>query len=277
MARAVAVFCFCVVGGLPLLGQAAGDRQTESASELGAREQLNLGVDAYKAAHYDEAIAHFSKAAELDPALPMAKAYLATALAQNVVPGLDTPDNLKTAQQAIDLFKQILAEDPHDVNSLKQIAGICLSVKRFDDAKEWQKKVLVEDPADPEAAYTIGVIDWTLTHQNALKALQSAGTTDDGMGNNKAPAAVMETIKSENGALVEEALNYLNQAILNRANYDDAMAYINLVYRRKADLDWGNEAAREDDIAKAEEWRNKAMAARKTNKQQKGSSVSPQQ
>jgi cytochrome c-type biogenesis protein CcmH/NrfG len=54
----------------------------------------------------------------------MAKSYLATALAQNVVPGLDTPDNLKTAQQAIDIFQEVLAKDPHDVNSMKQIAGI---------------------------------------------------------------------------------------------------------------------------------------------------------
>jgi len=44
----------------------------------------------------------------------MAKSYLATALAQNVVAGLDTPDNLSTAQQAIDIFNEVLAKDPHD-------------------------------------------------------------------------------------------------------------------------------------------------------------------
>ncbi len=53
-----------------------------------ARDQLNKGVEAYKSAHYEEAIGHFQKATELDPSLPMAKSYLATALAQNVVPGL---------------------------------------------------------------------------------------------------------------------------------------------------------------------------------------------
>jgi len=264
------------MGGLPLLGQAGGDAQSESSKGLVAREELNLGVDAYKAARYEEAIAHFRQATELDPALPMAKVYLATALAQNVVPGLDTPENLKTAQEAIELFKQVLAKDPADVNSLKQIAGICYSVKRFNEAKEWQKRVLAATPSDPEAAYTIGVIDWTLVHQNALKTLQSAGTTDDGMGNTKAPPEVMETIKAENGALVQEALDYLNQAILNRPNYDDAMAYINLVYRRKADLDWGSEAARAEDVAKAEDWAKKAMAARKANEQQRGSSAQPQ-
>ena len=60
----------------------------------------------------------------------MAKSYLATALAQNVVPGLDTPDNLKTAQQAISMFQEVLTKDPNDVNSLKQIAGIYFSIKK---------------------------------------------------------------------------------------------------------------------------------------------------
>ena len=234
-------------------------------NQLAARDQLNKGVEAYKGARYEEAIDHFQKATQLDPSLPMAKTYLATALAQNVVPGMDTPENLKTAQQAISIFQEVLAKDPSDVNSLKQIAGIYYSIKKFDDAKLWQKKVLAVDPKDPEAAYTIGVIDWTLAHENALKELQGAGSNDDGEGNAKAPKKAMETIKTENASLVEEGLQYLNQAVANRANYDDAMAYLNLIYRRKADLDFGNDGARKDDVAKAEEWRTKAMGTRKAN------------
>src|ERR1017187_8770966 len=153
--------------------------------KLAARDQLNKGVDAYKGARYEEAIGHFQKATQLDPGLPMAKSYLATALAQNVVPGSDTPDNLKTAQQAIDIFQQVLAEKPHDVNSMKQIAGIYFSIKKLDEAKIWQKQVLIEDPNDAEAAYTVGVIDWTQAHENTLKVLLPNGFSDDGEGNVK--------------------------------------------------------------------------------------------
>ena len=238
-------------------------------NRLAARDQLNKGVEAYKSARYEEAIGHFQKATELDPTLPMAKTYLATALAQNVVPGLDTPDNTKTANQAISIFQEVLAKDPTDVNSMKQIAGIYFSIKKLDDAKAWQKKVLAVDPKDPEAAYTVGVIDWTEAHENILKALVPAGITDDGEGNAKAPKKVMEPLKEENSSLVEEGLQYLTQAEQNRANYDDAMVYLNLIYRRKADLDYGNEAARKDDIAHAEEWSAKAMGTRKENEEKK--------
>ncbi len=212
-------------------------------NRLAARDQLNKGVDAYKSGKYEEAIGHFQKATELDPSLPMAKSYLATALSQNVVPGLDTAENMKTANQAISIFQEVLAKDPNDVNSLKQIAGIYFNIKKLDDAKAWQKKVLAADPKDPEAAYTIGVIDWTLAHQNKLKELSAVGMDDDGKGNAKAPKKVMETIKQENAPLVDEALQYLNQAIANRANYDDAMQYMNLIYRNKADVDYGNAEA----------------------------------
>ncbi len=238
-------------------------------NRLAARDQLNKGVDAYKSGKYEEAITHFQKATELDPTLPMAKSYLATALSQNIVPGLDTPENLKTADQAISIFQEVLAKDPNDVNSLKQIAGIYFNIKKLDDAKTWQKKVLAVDAKDPEAAYTIGVIDWTEAHENVLKALVPAGINDDGEGNVKAPKKIMDTIKDENAPLVEEALQYLNQAVANRANYDDAMAYLNLVYRRKADLDFGNDADRKADLAQAEEWRTKAMGTRKANEEKK--------
>jgi len=238
-------------------------------NRLAARDQLNKGVEAYKSARYEEAIDHFQKATQLDPSLPMAKTYLATALAQNVVPGLDTPENVKTAQQAIGIFQEVLAKDPSDVNSLKQIGGIYYSIKKLDDGKAWQKKVLAVDPKDPEAAYWVGMIDFTEAHENVLKELAAVGATDDGEGNVKAPKKAMEAIKQENSQLVEEGLSYLQQAVANRANYDDAMAYMNLLYRRKADVDFGNDAARKDDVAKADEWRTKAMGTRKANEEKK--------
>jgi hypothetical protein len=54
------------------------------------------------------------------------------------------------------------------------------------------------------------------------------------------------------------------------------MAYLNLVYRRKADIDYENPALRTDDVARAREWSRKAMLTRKQNEehrtQQTGSS-----
>ncbi|MGP8269597.1 MAG: tetratricopeptide repeat protein [Terracidiphilus sp.] len=267
---AVVGFVIFFVATFSAVGQtSAGIVPHSTPSQVKAGAELNKGAEAYRGARYDEAIAHFQKAVKLAPDLSMAKSYLATALSQNIVPGLTTPENLKVAQQAIDLFQEVLATDPHDVNSMKQIAGVEFSIQRLNDAKEWQKRVLAEDPKDADAAYTVGVIDWQEAHKNMVQVLMAAGFNDDGEGNAKAPAGVMEVIKAQNGALVEEGLQYLNQAVENRPNYDDAMAYLTLMYRRKADLDWGNETARKDDVAKAEEWTRNAMDAHKANEEKK--------
>ncbi|MGC2251985.1 MAG: tetratricopeptide repeat protein, partial [Acidobacteriaceae bacterium] len=59
---------------------------TTGCSRLKARDQLNKGVEAFKTARYEEAINHFQQAVALDPTLPMARLYLATAYSQQVIP-----------------------------------------------------------------------------------------------------------------------------------------------------------------------------------------------
>jgi len=238
-------------------------------SRLKARDQLNKGVAAYKNAKYEEAINHFQTAVNLDPSLPMARLYLATAYAQQVVPDLTTPDNLKNANLAIQGFQEVLDKDPKDISSLKGIAGLYFQIDKFDEAKQWQQKVLAVDPQDAEAAYTIGVIDWGVAHKNSVKLLTEAGLQDDGNGNPKAPKKVCDTIAAQNTAIVNEGMQYLQKAIEIRPNYDDAMAYVNLMYRQKANLECGNDQARKEDIAQADQWREKTMGTRKANEEKK--------
>jgi tetratricopeptide (TPR) repeat protein len=246
---------------IALVASATGCKRLE------ARDQLNKGVQAYKQAKYEEAINHFQRAVNLDPTYPMTRLYLATAYAQQVVPGLDTPENNKNAGMAIAGFQQVLKEHPDDVTSLKQIAALKYDLNKYQEAKDWQMKVLQADPKDAEAAYTIGVINWNLAYRNAVKALQGAGMQDDGQGNPKMPKKVCEQLKEENTPLVTDGLSYLQKAVDIRPNYDDAMSYLNLMYRRKADLDCGDDAARKADLAQADQWREKAMGTRKANEQ----------
>lgn len=261
--------CRLLLGlAFPLLASASSAQTlnclgTSASDSPAARYEVNKGVEEYKNARYADAISHFQRATDIAPCMTMARAYLATAQAQNVIPGLDTPDNLKMADQAVANFHLVLEQNPHDINSLKQVAGIYFSIKKFDDAREWQKKVLAEDPRDPEAAYSIGVIDWTEAHSNVLKALSAINLMDDGEGNTQAPAEVRASLQQQNSALIEEGLRYLTQAIENRPDYADAMAYLNLTYRRKADIDYVNPVLRDDDISKAREWSRKSMLTRR--------------
>src|SRR5258708_154151 len=84
-------------------------------NKLKARDKLNQGARAFKAAQYTQAIENFKTAIQLDPQLQVAKLYLATAYANQFIPGAESDDNIKLGMQAIDEFKSVLADDPANV------------------------------------------------------------------------------------------------------------------------------------------------------------------
>src|SRR6202046_405773 len=81
-------------------------------NKLRARDQLNKGVESYKNNHYEQAIDHFQKAVELDPGLINARMYLATAYISQYIPGVDSPDNLNIANQAIKEYQSVIDANP---------------------------------------------------------------------------------------------------------------------------------------------------------------------
>ncbi len=247
-----------------VLAVAAALLSTAGCNRLKARDQLNKGVQAYKGANYEQAIEHFKNAVYLDDDLKVAKLYLATAYAQQYVPGVETPENVRMATQAIDEYKKVLEKDPESVNSLKGIAFLFMQQKKFDDAREYYKKAIQADPNDPETYYSVGVIDWSATYKDAaeIKAKESLKVEDELKG--KGSQKICDAMKAKDGNIVDEGMKMLQAAIDKRQDYDDAMAYMNLLYRRKAnDMTCEDAQARAEYVKTANEWSDKAMAARK--------------
>lgn len=231
-------------------------------SKLKARDQLNKGVQAYKNNKYEQAIDHFQQAVTLDPSLINARLYLATAFAQQYIPGADTPDNNRMGEQAIDQYKQVLQVDPRNINSVKGIAYLYLQMKKFELAKEYYKKASELDPNDPEPYYSIAVIDWTQTYQPRQEARAQLGLKPE----ESLPAKdkkVCAGVREKNTANIQEGIDNLNKALQLRPDYDDAMAYMNLMYRERADVQCDDPAARASDLKTADDWVDKTMATKK--------------
>jgi tetratricopeptide (TPR) repeat protein len=236
---------------------------TVGCTKLRARDQLVKGVQSFKSGKYEDAVNHFQNSITLDPEYDVARVYLATAYSYQVVANLDTPDNIKMANKALENFDFVLAKNPNDLDALRQVAAIERNIKQFDKAKATEMKILSIKSTDAEAAYTIGSIDWKLAFDNSTKTLGEAKLTDDGQGNVKASKDTCSKLVAENSSLVDEGLKYLQMAIANKADYADAMDYLQLTYRRKAELECGNDAARKADLAQADLWTQKSMGARK--------------
>lgn len=252
MKNSVRVLTLMAVG-LVLFSAAGCDK-------LRARDHLNKGVSSYKNARYEEAINHFQQAVSLDPGLINARLYLATAYAQQYIPGVDAEDNNRLGQQAIDEYKAVLERDPKSINSVKGIAYIYLQMKKFNDAKTYYRKALEIDPNDPEPYYSVGVIDWTQTYQPRMEERSKLGLKPEEPLKDK---KVCAALKEKNSANIQDGIDALNKALQLRPDYDDAMAYMNLMYREKADVECDDPAQRAADLKTADEWVDKTMAAKK--------------
>lgn len=231
--------------------------------KLKARDRLNKGVTAYKNAKYEEAIERFKDAVSLDPGLLNARLYLATAYAQQYIPGADTPENNQNAEQAIDQYKQVIARHPsreQEINSTKGIAYLYLQMKKFDLAKEFYRKAVQIDPNDPEPYYSVAVIDWTESYQPRMELKAKLGLKPEEPIKDK---KACEQLKASNSANIQDGIDMLNKALELRKDYDDAMAYMNLMYREKGDVECGDPAARAADLKTADEWVDKTMATKK--------------
>ena len=251
-----------VPGSIALLLLLAG---TTGCAKLQARDQLVKGVQEFKAGHYENAINRFQESIRLDPTYPNAHTYLATAYSYQVQPNNNTPQNLAVAQKALDVFNDVLQRKPDDVDAWRQIASIDRNIMNFDKSRQDELKVIQLAPKDAEAHYSVGVVDFQMADKNATELLKANKITDDLQGNVKMPPKLCTQLSSENTSLLNSSMQYLDQAVDINPNYDDAMQYLNLALRRKADIECSNDAARKADIAKADDWVHRAMGAAKAN------------
>jgi len=235
--------------------------------KLRARDQLNKGVKDYKDNHYEQAITHFQNAVTLDPALINARMYLATAYVSQYVPGIDSPENLQNAQNAIDEYTKVIDANPsreQKVNSAKGIAYLYLNQKKWDQAKQYYRMASELDPNDAEPYYSVGVIDWSQSYQPRMEERAKLGVKPEEhlSAKNKEQKKLCQQLKAKNSAVIQEGIDTLDKAIKLRDDYDDAMAYMNLMYRERADLECDDEAARAADLKTADQWVDKAMQAK---------------
>lgn len=231
-------------------------------------DELQLGGTAYRDSRYEEAIQHFRKATELDPGQLLAHLYLAMAYGSQYIPGVETRDNRRMAEQAIEQYQRVLdldADRSSKINSTKGIAHLYLNMKKFEDAKEYYQKASALDPQDPENYYGIGVIDWTACYGSRMgaRAKLNMAPGENLDVRNVTQKRICDDLKVKNAPAIEEGIDNLQRAIELRPDYDDAMAYMNLMYRERADLECDDLVARANDLRTADEWVDKTLAVKK--------------
>jgi hypothetical protein len=115
------------------------------------------------------------------------------------------------------------------------------------------------------------VIDWTQAYAPRMEARAKLGLKPtDEPKDKKTCAQLLKDIKDKNGPLVQDGIQKLQKSIELRPDYDDAMAYLNLLYREQADLDCDNPDARKADLKQADDWVDKTLATKKAKAEKAG-------
>lgn len=239
--------------------------------KLKARDNLGKGVRAFKNAQYPQAVDYFKTAVELDPTFPTARLYLATAYMNQWIPGAESPENEQMARAAMDQFHKVLEQKPNDEVATASIASIYFNQKKWDEAEQWYKKVIAVKPDNAQAYYTLGVIAWSRWYPAWQTARNRLGMKPEEPGPIK-DKKVKEELKSQYLQLLNNGIQNLQKALQIDKEYDDAMAYINLLIRERADLDDTPEQYRRD-IEIADNWVQKALATKKIKAERKPTST----
>jgi Tfp pilus assembly protein PilF len=236
-------------------------------NKLQSRDHLNKGVQAFTAAQYPEAVEHFKTAVELDPNFPTARLYLATAYMQQYIPGAESPENMKMATEAYNQFQKVLEQDPKNTVAIASIASLNLNQKKWDEAQQWYEKLTAVDPQNADAYYSLGFIAWSKWYPEYGSARAKLGMKQEDPGPIK-DKKVKEELKAKYGPVIEAGLQSLDKALQINPEYDDAMAYENLLVRERADLaDSKEEYEKQTKIA--DDWVQKALSTKKIKAERK--------
>lgn len=233
---------------------------------------INKGVQAFRSARYAEAVEAFQNAINLDPASVSAHLYLGTAYMQQWIPGAPSPENDQLPQKAESEFQTVLQLKPDDLTALASLASLAYNqaaplsgaqkMRKLDQAKSWFQRVIGVNPQNKEAYYTLGVIGWTEFYPQLMAARSQAGMRPETPGPLANPSA-RQDLKLRYSAIIEDAIANLTKALELDPEYDDAMAYMNLLIRERGDL---RDTAEEykADVATADQWIQKALDAKRT-------------
>ncbi|HSP06722.1 MAG TPA: tetratricopeptide repeat protein [Acidobacteriota bacterium] len=217
-----------------------------SCNQFRAKVNVKQGNDLYASKSYEEAIAKYKNALELDPNLTIVWLNLGLSYMALYVPGSTQPKDAEYASQAIAAFREYLKskpddakvneylitmylnaermddaiqyfedqmkKNPQDVETMQKLAFIYAKAGKFDDAFRWYQKRTEVEPNNPEAFYTVGVICWERVYK------------------------FLDIPQEEKVRLIDIGMKALDRATQLNPKYSEAFLYINLLYREKAKL-----------------------------------------
>jgi predicted Zn-dependent protease len=253
--------------------------------KIRARSEIKEANTAYSHEDYASALKHYSIAKKVDPSFPELERMIGYSHIGLYVPEDKSPANEAHADaaiysltqylkkkpddriardalintylnanrtsQAIQYFLNYLKDHPADLEAVKSIATLYAKQGDFQNSLLWYEKITLIDSKNPESFYIFGVVCYEKVAKNP--------PADD----------------AEKLAIIERGKQALQHAIDMKADYAEAMAYLNLLWRNQAVIDAKTDLAKgQADIAEADRIRNMAVEILRQRKAAQGAKKS---
>jgi tetratricopeptide (TPR) repeat protein len=200
-------------------------------NRIRAKNQLNEAAKAYREGHFPEAEQHSRRAAELDPDNKTAPMFIARTIHAQYRPGVQSPENIAKAQEAITAYQQLLANNPQDEEAYKAIAYLYEATKQDDKLRKWISDRAASDgtPADKraEAYVVLASKDWDCSFK--ITELPTNKTTTLDPTNNKATVSYKKPKDQKDfdqaQMCVKQGLTEAENAIKFDPNNESAWSY----------------------------------------------------
>lgn len=200
-------------------------------NRIRSKNQLNEAARAFREGRFVEAEQHSRQAAELDPNNKTAPMFIARTIHAQYRPGVQSPENIQKANEAINAYQGLLQKNPQDEEAYKAIAYLYGSIKEEQKLRDWITSRANNDSIEPtkraEAYIVLASKDWQCSF-NITEAPNVKVTTVDPT-NNKATVSYRkpQDAKEFNQAqmCVKQGLGEAENAIRFDPNNESAWSY----------------------------------------------------
>lgn len=238
-----------------------------------ARVEMKKGNEMYLNESYRQALAQYQKGLELDPSATFAWRSVGLSALALYKPGDNSRANREMGDLAVKAFESYLEDYPDDEKVRDYLISTYVNSKKYDQALAYLEKQAQEDPdnaniqasrirllieagREPEAIQLANQLPPTQAKAEALYTL-GVDAWDAAFHGQNTMMPVAEQEKR-----IDQALAGMQEALRINPDYFEAMVYYNLLFREKAKLQT-DEAKKQEYIAQANEWVDKAKALRK--------------
>jgi len=269
-----------VIGALAILLAGVGCNKFKS------RGEIRAGNDLFKAQKYDTALAKYNRALELDPKEKKIYKNIGLAYMGLYQPGSKHPKDVEYSDKAIDYLKRYIEAFPEDKKAPEYLVTMYMNTGRLDDALAFFQSYSAAHPDDAKAFETMANIyfqkaDFADGVAMMEKAMNIQGPSKEAYETIGAQAwdkahNFPDLTDEQRQAVITQGIEALNKSLQIDPDYVEGLAFINLLYREQAKLDQKTDPAKaQEDVAKADEYRNRAIELNKKKQTEKASAETP--